>query len=310
MSRICGGERLLGDREKEILRGMLWQVAEFCGVEILTYTVMSNHFHVLVFVPGVSEVEDAELVRRYTALYAKSRAPYQPTPEVLASILEQGGEDAEAWRKRLLDRMHSIAHFMKTVKQRFSVWYNKSHQRYGTLWADRFKSVLIEAEVRALATVAAYIDLNSVRAGLVEDPADYRWSGYAEAMGGSIRARAGLHAIYGERQSSWDRLIADYRMVLFGKGTMAEEHRDQIDREAALKVIGNGGKVPLSHALRCRVRYFTDGAVLGSQEFVQSWYKAHRDQFTSKRKLTPRPMAGAEWGDLAVSRGLRSAVFG
>jgi len=44
MSRVVGGERLFGDREKEVLRKMLWQVADFCGVEILTYCVMSNHF--------------------------------------------------------------------------------------------------------------------------------------------------------------------------------------------------------------------------------------------------------------------------
>jgi hypothetical protein len=83
MSRICGGERLLGAREKEVLAGMLWQAAAFCGVQVLTFAVMSNHFHVLVFVPGKRVVDDAELVARYRALYGKSRAPFQPKPEVL-----------------------------------------------------------------------------------------------------------------------------------------------------------------------------------------------------------------------------------
>ena len=69
--------------------------------------------------------------------------------------------------------MGDVSAFMKTVKQRFSVWYNQSHARYGTLWADRFKSVLVEGDTRALATVAAYIDLNPVRAGMVEDPGKY-----------------------------------------------------------------------------------------------------------------------------------------
>jgi putative transposase len=309
ISRICGGARLLGEREKEVLRGMLWQVAAFCGVRIQTYALMSNHFHVLVFVPAEAEVADAEILRRYTCLYGTSRAPYQPKPEVLAAILTEGGVDAEAWRKRLVGRMHDVSAFMKTVKQRFSVWYNKTHQRYGTLWADRFKSVLVEAEPRALATVAAYIDLNPLRAGLVEHPAEYRWCGYAEAMGGSERAREGLAAIFLSRAGDWSEIAADYRMVLFGKGALATGHGSKIDRLEALQVLNAGGKVPRAHALRCRVRYFSDGAVLGSSEFVQSWFEAHRDQLSPKRKTGPRPMTGSDWEGLNVYRGLRRDVF-
>ena len=47
MTRTVNGEMLFKDREKEMLRKMLWQVADFSGVEVLTYCVMSNHFHVL-----------------------------------------------------------------------------------------------------------------------------------------------------------------------------------------------------------------------------------------------------------------------
>lgn len=299
----------MGDREKEVLRGMLWQAAEFCGVRVMTYAVMSNHFHVLLYVPGEQAVDDAELVRRYRVLYGKSRAPFQPTPEGLEMLLGENGAEGVAWRERLLERMHDVSEFMKTVKQRFSVWYNKSHDRYGTLWADRFKSVLVEAEIRALATVAAYIDLNAVRAAMVENPSEYRWCGYAEAMGGAKRARQGLGAIFGNRHEDWESVAADYRMVLFGKGTMAVAGGGQLDRVEALKVIRSGGRVPRAHALRCRVRYFSDGAVLGSTEFVQGWFEAHRGQLSPKRKAGPRPMQGADWEGLTTYRGLQREVF-
>ena len=46
MTRIVNGKRLFKDRGKEMLPKMLWQVADFSGVEILTYRIMSNHFHV------------------------------------------------------------------------------------------------------------------------------------------------------------------------------------------------------------------------------------------------------------------------
>jgi putative transposase len=71
MTRTVNGDMLLKDREKEILRKMLWQVADFCGAEILTYCIMSNHFHVLLRIPEQAILSDAELMRRYKVLYLK-----------------------------------------------------------------------------------------------------------------------------------------------------------------------------------------------------------------------------------------------
>ena len=51
MSRTVNGERLLEDVAKEVLRKQLWQIADYCGLEIITYAIMANHFHVLVRVP-------------------------------------------------------------------------------------------------------------------------------------------------------------------------------------------------------------------------------------------------------------------
>jgi hypothetical protein len=77
--------------------------------------------------------------------------------------------------------------------------YNGRHGRTGTLWEDRFKSVLVENSESAKAAVAAYIDLNPVRAKIAADPKDYRWSGYGEACGGGKQARAGLAAAHNAR---------------------------------------------------------------------------------------------------------------
>jgi putative transposase len=99
-------------------------------------------------------------------------------------------------------------------------------------------------------------------------------------------------------------------MVLFGKGAVALEKGAGIDRKAALEVLESGGTVPRALALRCRVRYFTDGAVLGSREFVQTWFEAHRDHLSPKRASGPRAMQGTDWDGLSVYRGLRRAVFG
>src|SRR5690606_24220015 len=76
----------------------------------------------------------------------------------------------------------------------------------------------------ALRTMALYIDLNPVRAGLVEDPKDYRWTGYGEASGGSKRARRGLCKVMEVPLDSWEEKrggltpAAAYRCWLFGEG--------------------------------------------------------------------------------------------
>ena len=62
MTRTVNGERLLDDVAKEVLRRQLWQIADYCGLEIITYAIMSNHFHVLVRVPQRAVIDDTELV--------------------------------------------------------------------------------------------------------------------------------------------------------------------------------------------------------------------------------------------------------
>ena len=77
ISRIVGGQFLLGEKEKEHLRRLMWKQAEFCGVQIVTYCYMSNHIHILVRVPERPEVSDEKLVQRMEALYGKKNGKVQ-----------------------------------------------------------------------------------------------------------------------------------------------------------------------------------------------------------------------------------------
>ena len=52
----------------------------------------------------------------------------------------------------------SLLLLMKELKQRYTKWFNKQHGRFGTLWAERFKSVIVEDRARVISKVAAYID--------------------------------------------------------------------------------------------------------------------------------------------------------
>ncbi len=68
-------------------------------------------------------------------------------------------------------------------------------------------------------------------------------------------------------------------------------------------------KLSVAELLRCRVRYFTDGAALGSSEFVQEQFEAFRKYLSEHRKSGPRHIRGGDWGGLMVLRDLRKDVI-
>lgn len=311
MTRTVNGERLLDDPAKEVLRKQLWQVADYCGVQVLTYAIMSNHFHVLLRVPQSTTLADDELLRRYAVLYPKPTKYQTAQLDVIKAQLQENGPEAVRWREKQVALMGDVSSFMKLLKQRFSVWFNRSHNRYGTLWAERFKSVLVEGTHGVLRTMAAYIDLNAVRTGLVTDPKDYRFCGYAEAVAGNKRAQGGIAAVIGPRHGSWNEVQASYRQTQFGKGAAAKSRAAHLDAHALAKVVKAKGTLPVSAVLRCRIRYFTDGAVLGSQAFVQEHLAIYQAQTGRRARTRPRPLPRiTDWGDLNTLRGLRQNAFG
>ena len=184
------------------------------------------------------------------------------------------------------------------MKERFSRWFNKRRGRRGTLWMDRFKSVLVEGKGEPLLTMAAYIDLNPVRAGLVKDPKDYRWCGYAEALGGSRRAQRGLCKAVGKPVDGWKSAgtATAYRCLLHATGREVKDAQNEkvvsrgVTTESARAVLAEKGKLRPAELVRLRVRYFTDGVVLGSKAFVEGVFEAQRERFGPKRKDGARRM--------------------
>lgn len=222
-----------------------------------------------------------------------------------SEAVRMGGVVLERWRAKYLKRMWDLSEFMKTLKQKFTGWFNRKHGREGTLWERRFKSVLVEGSWNCLLKVAAYIDLNAVRAGLVDDPKDYRWSGYAEAVAGDQQARRGLVlAIQLEKANAdWRHVGAAYRKVIFGIGEKTAS-RGGISRDEVAKVWAAGGKLSLAQLLRCRVRYFTDGLVIGTEGFVDHFFESRREIFSGGRTTGARRLKGGDWGELRCARAL------
>ena len=211
-----------------------------------------------------------------------------------------------------MKRMYSLSDFMRCVKQRSTRWHNAKTARRGTIWEERFASVVVEEEERALRTMAAYIDLNPVRAGMVADPADYRWSGYSEAMAGKAGSRCGLVRIIG--QMAWPRDTAPgakpwgteafpagverralvfYRAIVGGQGAERKRKDGTVMRRGVSDKVRERLTTPnerrlAAEVLTLRVQHFTKGVLLGSRTFVDEWFEKNRRHVTGKSRTERR----------------------
>jgi len=314
MSRTVNGEFLFGAVEKEAFRRMMRRMAQFSGVEIFTYALMDNHFHILVKVPERSrwlrrferkegEAADAgeeRLLQHLSTVYSK--VFLKQLRNELNAFRAAGMEAAaQELLQRFKDRFCDVSLFVKELKERFSRWFNKQNGRRGTLWMDRFKSVCVDGEA-ALATMAAYIDLNPVRAGMVEDPMLYEWSGYGEAAGGSRQARRGLCKALNLPQDAWEeRAVARYRLFLFDEGVEVEPDARSLGKgkrrqrgmklEARAKVIEQEGLVRPAEALRKRVNSFTSGVAMGGRNFVKEMASRYCLEMGRKKEAMVRQVS-------------------
>ena len=252
VSRIVDRRFVLEAEEKEKFRALMRIYEKFSGCRVTAYCLMDNHFHLLLEVPPRPRdgLSDAELLTRLAAIYSEAFVA-----EVARELMEARRQVAERLaeesvvvgriHERFTYRMHDLGEFMKGVLQRYTQWHNRTHARTGRLWEDRFKSVIVEDGVTAK-TIAAYIDLNPVRAGMVKDPSDYRWSSYGEAIGGGARgngktARAGLvralraHQGVAADAAFWaDDVSREYRRILMAGAV--EKCTESIDRNGKVAV--------------------------------------------------------------------------
>lgn len=314
LSRVVDRRFVFGDAEREKFRTFMRMQENFSGCRVLSYCIMSNHFHILLEVPPVPEggISDELLLTRLSAIQSEAVVA-GVAKELETARLTGNTHEGEQVRERYLYRMHNLSEFMKTLLQRFTRWFNRVHERSGTLWEERFKSVIVESGIAAR-TVAAYIDLNPVRACMVADPEAYRWSSYGEAVGGGVKgngkkSREGLvracmsHQGAGFEAERWKDVSRIYRRTM-GLALGRKTGRAEVDQSKAnpnlntaeaMEAEENGtvlADLSMAKMLRCRVRYFTDGAVIGSREFVNEVFVGARERFTQKRKDGARKLRG------------------
>ena len=181
---------------------------------------------------------------------------------------------------------------MRQIHQKFTFYINRVHNRRGTLWADRFKSTILERE-NAFWNCVKYIELNAVRASLVDDPADYRFCTWGYC--GSGRHIFGDHFVrhirksLGEMAKEWtnDEVEAEFR------GEIARTISYEAGITKNLHEIKEKAKKKETMPLRFlrRTRHRTDGLIIGNKAFVQ---EAGCQFYNRKRVLQKQLSSGAD----------------
>ncbi|PWF45112.1 transposase [Massilia glaciei] len=136
----------------------------------------------------------------------------------------------------------SPARMMKAVGERYVQYFNRRHTRTGTLWDGRFRSGLVDEE-RYFLICQRYIELNPVRAGLVNHPAEYRWSSFKNNSSGGNDSFLTAHPI--TRQMGIDRQSrTDAYLALFKESVLEDD--------------------------LCKIRYATNGNyAVGTEQFFE-----------------------------------------
>ena len=272
-------------------RGLETRVIGFC--------LMGNDFHLLVRMHPGEEYSDEEIKKRFSLLYGD----------------EKNRNLGDGQIPSLREKWADLSQYVKEIKQTFSRFYNRLHNRKGFFWSERFKSVIVD-NGDTLINCLAYIDLNPVRAGLAEKPEDYRWcslgyhmqtnnkdgflsldfglrefgpSGMRSAVtsefhpDGITTSRA-FHWAGGASVKKQTERLNIYRRFVHGKGFLEalEIQEDEPFDTGAIE------------KFKYRSRYFTDSGIIGTKTFVAHHYQTFKHIFSSKHEKRPKTIQGME----------------
>ena len=269
ISRTALDGLVIGDVENEFLAALIRRLSSVYFAEVLGFCLMGTHFHLLVRMYPGTEFTDDEIKRRFKLYYGDDNKRELSQGQIPLFRLK--------WA--------SLSEYVKEIKQGFSRFYNKLHNRKGFFWAERFKSVIVE-NGDTLINCLAYIDLNPVRAGIVKRPEEYRFCslGYHVQTGNKDRFLSldfGLaeFGVKGERER-----LKYYRKFVYEKGGL-----DGLDKEKERNF-----QLNQVDRLRYRTRYFTDSGIIGTKAFIVRHFQRFKGHFECKHDKRGNAIPGLE----------------
>jgi len=248
--------------------------AYFC--QAAAFSVMGTHYHLVVHFDKPTAVPREELERRAHFLYPSS------TSRRLIKLWTD--ERWERFRRRLFD----VSELMRNIQSAFARWYNKTYDRRGTFWGGRFKSVYLQ-QGNSVLDCMLYIDLNPVRAGIVERPEEWQGSSVYLREIGEAEWLMSLQEVI-EAISEEDALV-EYRARLYYRGSVPTKPGQSVIPDHVVEAEEKRG-FAVRGVYRRRLGYFVDGLVVGTEEFIRSQLRLLREAGVYQRRRNPIPQLG------------------
>ena len=282
MSRTALDGFVLGDVEKDYLLNLIKRLSKVYFTEVLGFCLMGNHFHLLVRMHPGEAYDDEEIKARFSRYYGDE---YK---------IELSDGQLPFYR----EKWESLSEFMREIKQGFSRFYNRAHGRKGFFWSERFKSVIVD-NGETLINCLAYIDLNPIRAGIVERPEDYRWSslGYHVQTNNKDKFLSTDFGLKEFNVQSENERVRLYRKYVYETGAVpgpGREYTKTIEERLVTKERKRDFEISRTDRFLCRTRYFTDSGIIGSKDFVSDKYQRFKHLFESKRDKKPKAVRGLD----------------
>ena len=280
MSRTALDGLPFGDIENDELLKIIKRLSTVYFTDILGFCLLGNHFHILVRMFPGQDFSDSDIKNRHAVYYGND--------------IGLSDKNIEFFRKK----WSSLSEFVKDIKVTFSRYYNKKHDRRGTLWGERFKSLIVE-DGTSLINCLAYIDLNPIRAGIVKRPEEYRWCSLAYHIQTKNKDDF-LSMDFGLKEfgvMDAKKRLTRYRRFVYEAGAIRRSDGKSsvtIDKKVLEKERQSGFEITRLHRFRCRTRWFTDSGIIGTKEFVSTNYQRFKHHFNSKHEKKPKIIKGLD----------------
>ncbi len=232
------------------------------------FSIMGNHYHLVLCFEAFRRLSQEELEERARYFY--------PKPEQIAHWTQRHWE---RFNRRLFD----VSEFMRNTQMGYTKWHNRRFHRRGSFWEGRFKSTLL-MDLDAIQECLLYVELNPVRAGLVQRPEQWtRSSAYLRHLKKNHWLLS-LEELFSEVDPG--QVYQHYRARLLYRGALPTEAGGKAIPEQVLREEENQGFCGRG-LYRKRLRYFTDGLVIGSEECIRDWITLLRRQGRYLRRRHP-----------------------
>ncbi|MHC4914459.1 MAG: transposase [Planctomycetota bacterium] len=279
--------------KRKLVELLLRYAAAYC-CRLVGYCVMGNHWHTVLRMQARGKLSRAELLRRARLLY-----PGRKGQEIISRWR------ARDWR-RLKRRLFDVSELMRNVQAAFARWYNTTYARRGRFWADRFGSTVLEGE-GAVLDALLYVELNSVRAGLVQRPEDYEYSSIYLRRIGRGKELMPLQDLLGSE--SRRGAMREYLSLLYLRGSIpTREGQARISERVLLEEQRRG--FAERGAFLKRLSYFAGGLVVGAEVLVRQHLVRMQRAGRYRRRRNPVRHLGGIHFSLREQRGERRLVSG